>query len=88
MRIRKRLQFFGQVQGVGFRFRAVNAARALGLTGWVANEWDGSVSMEVQGDPEEIEALIEKLKTGTFIRIERIEEEVLPVETESGFDTR
>ena len=44
--------------------------------------------MEVQGDPEEIEALIEKLKTGTFIRIERIEEEVLPVETESGFDTR
>ncbi|MBO5198226.1 MAG: acylphosphatase [Lachnospiraceae bacterium] len=88
MRIRKRLQFFGQVQGVGFRFRAVNAARALGLTGWVANEWDGSVSMEVQGDPEEIEALIEKLKGGTFIRIERIEEEVLPVETESGFDTR
>lgn len=24
-------------------------ARELGLTGWVMNEWDGSVSMELQG---------------------------------------
>ena len=42
----------GQVQGVGFRYRARYAAQTLDLTGWVENEDDGSVTLEVQGDPE------------------------------------
>ena len=48
-KIRKRMVFQGRVQGVGFRWHARHAALALGLTGWVKNEYDGSVTMEIQG---------------------------------------
>ena len=48
--VRKHIYFSGQVQGVGFRYRAKNAARANDLTGWVDNLWDGRVEMEVQGE--------------------------------------
>lgn len=47
--IRKRIVFHGWVQGVGFRYRARHAAEHLGATGWVRNEYDGSVTMEIQG---------------------------------------
>ena len=47
--IRKRIVFHGWVQGVGFRYRARHAAEHLGATGWVRNESDGSVTMEIQG---------------------------------------
>ena len=52
--VRKHIFFSGWVQGVGFRYRALYAARAMGLTGWVQNLWDGRVEMEVQGEPEKI----------------------------------
>ena len=41
---RKHIVFYGSVQGVGFRYRARQAAGLVGCTGWVRNEWDGSVS--------------------------------------------
>ena len=88
MKIRKHFIFYGYVQGVGFRFRAVSAARSLGLTGWVRNEWDGSVEMEVQGEKEAIDLLIERLQAGSFIRIERMEEKEIAVQSESGFHAR
>jgi acylphosphatase len=44
----------GRVQGVGYRERVRRAGEALGLTGSVWNESDGSVSIEVQGVPETI----------------------------------
>ena len=34
--IRRRYQVYGRVQGVGFRYTVVQAANALGLTGWGA----------------------------------------------------
>lgn len=53
---RRRLHmiFRGEVQGVGFRWNAKTCAEELGLTGWVRNEWDGSVTMELQGSNEQI----------------------------------
>ena len=44
--IRRRWRFTGEVQGVGFRYYARAAAQHLDLTGWVANNWDGSVTLE------------------------------------------
>ena len=35
--VRERIRFYGRVQGVGFRYRAVYAARDLDCTGWVEN---------------------------------------------------
>lgn len=46
--IRKHIIFRGWVQGVGFRWRACQAAELYGCTGWVRNEWDGAVSMEIR----------------------------------------
>ena len=44
---RRHISFYGWVQGVGFRYRARHAAELYGCTGWVRNEWDGSVTMEM-----------------------------------------
>lgn len=51
---RLHLRYVGQVQGVGFRWTAQHVARDLGLTGWVYNEFDGSVTMELQGTDGQI----------------------------------
>jgi acylphosphatase len=69
---RKRIIFTGRVQGVGFRYRASYAADSLGLTGWVKNEWDETVSMEVQGEEELIDKLVERMYKERYIRIEGI----------------
>ena len=45
--IRKHIIFSGHVQGVGFRWRAAKAAEMYGCTGWVRNDWNGTVSMEI-----------------------------------------
>ena len=50
MFIRKHVYFYGRVQGVGFRWRAVQTAKDLHLTGWVRNMYNGNVEMEVQGN--------------------------------------
>ena len=54
-KVRKRITFYGWVQGVGFRYRAVHAANAVGATGRVRNEYDGSVTMEIQGTEDMID---------------------------------
>lgn len=83
------MRITGQVQGVGFRYRAQYAAGCLGVTGWVRNEWDGSVEMEVQGQPEQINRMLAMINQGTYVLIERIERKELPlVESEIGFHVR
>ncbi|MCR4855330.1 MAG: acylphosphatase [Erysipelotrichaceae bacterium] len=86
-KIRKHFQFYGEVQGVGFRFQAMRAADALGLTGWVKNEYDGSVTMEIQGSAEEIDAALSMISNSRYIHIDRTDERVVPLEDdEHGFN--
>jgi len=47
----------GRVQGVGFRWFVKQTAMELNITGWVKNQWDGSVKMEVQGPDETLDRL-------------------------------
>ena len=84
-KVRKHIIFSGRVQGVGFRYTSCYLARPLGLTGWVKNLWNGDVEMEVQGDEASMERLVERLHQGRFIRIERMETEMIPVIKESSF---
>ena len=84
--VRRHMVFRGWVQGVGFRYRARHAASLYGCTGWVRNEWDGSVTMEIQGTPEQIEQVIRAIRAGRFVRIEDMESrEIPPEEEEYGF---
>ena len=78
--IRKRIIFTGSVQGVGFRYRARHDAELYGCTGWVRNEYDGSVVMEIQGTEEQIDQVILAVERGTFVRIENMEVKSIPVE--------
>lgn len=67
--IRKHIIFYGDVQGVGFRYYSVHKANSLGLTGWVQNLPDGSVEMEVQGEESGIDQLILFLDSHRWIHI-------------------
>ncbi|MCR4743697.1 MAG: acylphosphatase [Lachnospiraceae bacterium] len=88
-RIRKHYIFEGRVQGVGFRWTAKYAAESLGLTGWVANMYDGSVEMEIQGEESSLDRMLYELQKGRFIRITNIEEQKIPLEEhESGFSVK
>ena len=85
---RRRFRFYGTVQGVGFRWRARHAAEALGLTGWVRNEYDGSVTLELQGDEGQLRRALEMLENGRFLSVDRVEAQSLSVdEDERGFHT-
>lgn len=87
--IRKHIIFYGSVQGVGFRYRARHAADLYGCTGWAHNEWDGSVSMEIQGEEENIDKVILAIEAGTYVRIENMDVKTIPlVEHDYGFRTR
>ena len=54
----------GRVQGVGFRYWAVEEAEALGLSGWVRNEPDGSVAALLAGPGEAVEEMLGLLGRG------------------------
>ena len=66
--VRKHIVFQGRVQGVGFRYTAKNMAQSLGLVGWVQNEWDGTVTMEVQGRENLINKLLVGLIMGAILK--------------------
>ena len=84
-KIRKHIQFSGRVQGGGFRYKAKYLAQSLGLTGWVKNEWDGSVTMEIQGRSMMIEKMLENLNRDRYIVIDWIDAREIPLEEERGF---
>ncbi|SHI11867.1 acylphosphatase [Butyrivibrio fibrisolvens DSM 3071] len=78
--IRQAMTFYGDVQGVGFRYTAYHIANSLGLTGYVHNEWDGSVTAQVQGEREEIDLFLAQIGRGRYINIERIEQKNIPLD--------
>ncbi|WP_316636474.1 acylphosphatase [uncultured Ruminococcus sp.] len=87
--VRKYIRFYGQVQAVGFRWTAMQAAKLYGVTGWVRNEYDDSVSMEIQGTERQIDDVIAAIERGTYIVIDRMEVKKLEtVEEERGFRVR
>ena len=86
--IRRHYVFSGWVQGVGFRWRAKNAASLWGCTGWVRNEWDGTVTMELQGLEAQLDRVLAAIADSRYIRIEQIESRDIPVDPdECGFRT-
>jgi len=84
--VRLRVDFAGRVQGVGFRATARMIASRYAVTGWVRNEPDGSVTMEVQGDADEVERCLASLRgrMAGLIRSERSTPGAL-IDGESGF---
>ncbi len=74
MNARVSLRARGRVQGVFYRASTQEQASVRGLTGYVRNESDGSVSAVVEGPREAIESLIRWCEKGpTAARVNRLE---------------
>ncbi|MEJ8758471.1 acylphosphatase [Pontibacter sp. H259] len=68
------MKVYGKVQGVFFRASTQEKAEALGLTGFVRNEPDGTVYLEAEGDPETIKQLEAWAHRGPeHARVEKVE---------------
>ena len=82
---RRKMVFHGRVQGVGFRYKARYYASSLGLTGWVKNEYDNTVSMEVQGETLMINRMLQMLNLGSYIEIDWVDSKSIEVVAERSF---
>ena len=70
---RRRLVVSGRVQGVGFRATAMGVARRFPVTGFVRNEPDGTVLIEVQGLSGAIDAFVLALRNRMEANIQGID---------------
>ena len=61
---RRHVIVYGFVQGVGFRFAVERAAAQRGVAGWVRNRPDGTVEAVFEGEPQDVEALVEFCRRG------------------------
>ena len=80
----------GRVQMVMYRDYAARHAHSLGITGWVHNESDGSVSLLAQGEEEALVRLLKSLRKGPLLARVR-EVSILwrePTEVFEGFQIR
>ena len=55
--------YFGNVQGVGFRFTAQRLAEGLDIKGWVKNLPEGVVQLVAEGSEDNLNKLLDQLKT-------------------------
>jgi len=72
----KHIIFTGRVQGIGFRFTALDIANRYRLTGLVRNAPDGTVEMITQGPADDIADCIRGIKEAFegYIRETKTEE--------------
>lgn len=83
------VHFSGRVQGLGFRYQALQAARGFEVSGYVQNLADGRVLLEAEGPAAEVAAFISALEEqmeGYIRKVERQSERRSP--THHGFVIR
>ena len=79
----------GSVQGVGFRYFVKQKADLLGITGFVKNQYDGSVYIEAEGEKDPIHEFINICKQGPYYaRIDSADIQFHPLQGYVGFDKR
>ena len=87
--IARTIRIEGKVQGVWFRDWTVQAAQAIGVSGWVRNRADGSVEVYALGEPELVERLTDRLREGSpAARVDRIDVQEAALQPVNGFTRR
>ena len=85
MRIRKRVIYGGQVQGVGFRATCQLIVARHDTAGTVRNLSDGRVELVLEGDPDEVREILEELSERMQSHIRGVSVEDEPLRGERGF---
>jgi acylphosphatase len=89
MIVHKNIRITGEVQGVFYRASTVDKAKSLGLNGFVLNEPDGSVYIEVEGEESIVNELIEWTRVGPpRAKVDDLEITDDPVQSFKGFEIR
>ncbi len=86
---RRRVNYRGRVQGVGFRYTVATLARGLPVVGYVKNLADGSVELVVDADEnvfKKLHTAIEDAFAGNIV--DTIVEEIPTTEEFDGFSIR
>lgn len=84
-----RIRITGQVQGVFYRASAQEKAKALGVSGFVRNESDGSVYIEAEGTSEQMESLVLWCKQGPpRAHVDQVEATPGPLQGFTHFEIR
>lgn len=84
--MRMRVRFSGHVQGVGFRATARAIASRFPVTGWVRNEPDGAVLMEVQGEADAAAEVVAEIRRVMARNIRQVDEAAITDSpNETGF---
>jgi acylphosphatase len=84
-----RYRITGRVQGVGYRYFALQEANALGVAGYARNLPDGSVEVLAEGKADAVQAFEAKLREGpAFARVEIVDKEPLAERGDQGFHIR
>ncbi|HXG66106.1 MAG TPA: acylphosphatase [Blastocatellia bacterium] len=79
MIIARRYRVKGRVQGVGFRYFALQAARRLGLVGIVKNMPDGTVEAVAEGAPAALDQFRSELERGPdYSHVTAVDEVEMP----------
>ncbi|HKA16881.1 MAG TPA: acylphosphatase [Blastocatellia bacterium] len=88
MIICRRFIISGRVQGVGYRYFAIRAARRVGVAGTVKNLLDGTVEAIAEGSETALNEFRSELERGpSYGHVSRVDETDLPSTGRySGFD--
>jgi acylphosphatase len=79
----------GNVQGVGYRAIARQAARAIGATGWARNLAHGDVEVHANGTPSQLDDLESRLRQGPrWADVRSVTATEAPVSSDSAFEIR
>lgn len=90
MRVARRFVVRGRVQGVGFRYFTLDAARREGLHGFVRNLDDGSVEAVAEGEVDAVDRFERTIRRGpSRSRVEQVlVDEMAPTQGNTGFEIR
>lgn len=73
MRIHLNIKVSGRVQGVFFRHNSASKAIEFGISGFVRNEPDGSVYLEIEGEKKDLDGFVAWCRSGPpFAKVEKV----------------
>jgi len=82
----KIVYYQGYVQGIGFRYRAIQIAQTCDVYGYVKNLPDGRVELVAEGEEENVKDFLERVSTAMGSNISSVVENEIPVSGKySGF---